>query len=124
MAHFLLVHAEVRDYSEWKPAYDAHLPKRNEADLVERHVLHSAANPNDVFILFEARDLERAKSFMESSDLREAMQKSGVLGKPEFHFLESNLNEMCHRNPPLNLINLRHVLIGISHTGPFRTGAT
>ena len=89
MAHFILVRSNVRDYSEWKRAYDAHLSARNEAHLVEKHVLHSAEKPNEVFILFEARDLERAKSFVESADLREAMQKSGVLGQPDIHFLES-----------------------------------
>jgi hypothetical protein len=89
MAHFILVRSEVRDYSKWKPEYDAHLSRRNEAELVERHLLHSAQNPNEIFILFEAKSLERAKAFIESADLREAMEKSGVVGQPEIHFLES-----------------------------------
>lgn len=89
MAHYIFIRSDVREYSEWKRAYDAHLPKRNEAGLIEKHVLRDAQKPNSVFILFEAKDLERAKAFAESADLREAMQKSGVLGQPDIHFLES-----------------------------------
>ena len=87
MASYLLVRHKVRDYSEWKPGYDAHLPKRVEAGLTEKHVLRSADNSNEVVILFEAADINRAKAFAESTDLRETMQKIGVVDKPDIYFL-------------------------------------
>jgi hypothetical protein len=37
--------------------------------------------------LFEAEDLQKAQAFSESSDLREAMQKAGVVGQPDILFL-------------------------------------
>ena len=40
-----------------------------------------------MILLFEAEGLERAQAFTESSDLREAMQKAGVVDKPEILFL-------------------------------------
>jgi hypothetical protein len=49
--------------------------------------LRSIDNPNEVVLLFEAEDLKRAQAFTESSDLREAMQKAGVVGKADILFL-------------------------------------
>jgi hypothetical protein len=89
MANFLLVRHNVRDFSVWKPGYDAHLPKRAEAGLAEKHLFRSAGNPNEVVILFEAKDLNRARAFADSADLRETMQRLGVEGKPDVYFLES-----------------------------------
>ena len=41
-----------------------------------------------VMVILEAEDLERAKEFARSDDLREAMQKVGVVGKPDIYFLK------------------------------------
>jgi hypothetical protein len=38
-------------------------------------------------ILFEGSDLERAKAFAASDDLKRAMQEAGVLGPPDATFL-------------------------------------
>ncbi len=88
MANFVLVRHKVRDFAQWKAGYDAHQPTRAEAGLTEKHVLQSASDPNEVILLFEARDLNRAKTFAESADLRETMQKLGVADKPDMYFLK------------------------------------
>ena len=36
--------------------------------------------------LFEAEDVQKAQEFGNSSDLREAIQKAGVVDKPGIHF--------------------------------------
>lgn len=87
MAAFLLIRHRVRDFSEWKRGYDAHLPNRVAAGLTEKHLLRSATDDNEVVMLFEAQDLNRAKAFVESADLRATMQKVGVLDKPDLYFL-------------------------------------
>jgi hypothetical protein len=87
MASFLLVRHKVRDFSEWKRGYDAHLPRRAEAGLTEKHLLRGANDSNEVVLLFQAKDINRAKAFAESADLRETMQKAGVLDKPDIYFL-------------------------------------
>jgi hypothetical protein len=86
MTHILLRH-KVADFAKWKPAYDAHLAARQKAGLREKNLLRSVDNPNEVVLLFEAEDLTRAQAFSESSDLSEAMQKAGVVGKPDILFL-------------------------------------
>src|SRR5262249_27077482 len=87
MASYMLIRHKVRDFSEWKRGYDAHLPKRVEAGLTEKHLLRGAQEPNEVILLFEAKDLNRAKTFAESADLRETMQRVGVVDKPDIYFL-------------------------------------
>ena len=87
MASYVLIRHKVRNFSEWKPGYDAHLPKRVEAGLTEKYLLRGADDPNEVILLFEARDLNRAKTFAQSVDLRETMQKVGVVDKPDMCFL-------------------------------------
>jgi hypothetical protein len=53
----------------------------------ERFLLRNAKSRNDVWILFEANSLSRAKAFCASADLRVAMKKAGVTGKPELAIL-------------------------------------
>jgi hypothetical protein len=78
---------KVQDFSEWKRGYDAHLPKREEAGLTKKYLLHGAHDPNELILFFEATDLNRAKDFAESAELRETMRKVGVVDKPDFYFL-------------------------------------
>jgi hypothetical protein len=85
---YLLVHHRVRDFGQWKSHYDAHRPARDQAGVKEAHLLRSAEDPNDVTLLFEASDLAKAKAFVESEDLRDAMARGGVVGKPDLTYLK------------------------------------
>jgi hypothetical protein len=38
-------------------------------------------------MLFEAKDIQKAKEFAGSADLREVMQNAGVVDKPDIYFL-------------------------------------
>ncbi len=87
MASYMLIRHKVRNFSEWKRGYDAHLPKRSEAGLTEKYLLRGADDPNEVILLFEAKDINRAKAFAESADLKDAMQKAGVVDKPNIYSL-------------------------------------
>jgi hypothetical protein len=71
---YLLVRHKVADFSKWKPAYDAHSGARKKAGLKEEHLLRNIESPNEVVLLFEAEDIQKAKAFASSSGLREAMQ--------------------------------------------------
>ena len=84
---FILIRHKVRDFDTWKTGYDAHQPKRTEAGLTEKYLLRSADDTNEVVMLFEAADLNRAKAFAASPDLREKMKEVGVIDKPDIYFL-------------------------------------
>lgn len=84
---YLLVRHNVADYATWKTGYDAHAPARANAGLRELHLLRSIDNENEVVVLFAAEDVEKARAFAASQDLRETMQRVGVVGKPDIYFL-------------------------------------
>ena len=84
---YLLVRHKVTDFSTWKAAYDSHSPAREKAGLKQEHLLRNIDDPNVVILLFEAEDVQKAREFANSSDLREAMQKAGVVDKPDIYFL-------------------------------------
>jgi hypothetical protein len=88
MNRFMLVRHKVRNFATWKEGYDAHAPKRADAGLAEKYLLRSTSAPNEIVILFEAEDLGRARAFAESADLREVMERVGVIDKPDIYYLE------------------------------------
>jgi predicted RND superfamily exporter protein len=94
MITYMLVRHKVKDFKAWKQAYEAHLPKRVEAGLTEAFLFRNADNSNEVVILFEAKDLARAKAFADSADLRETMVKAGVVDKPDIFFLNDQYSTL------------------------------
>jgi hypothetical protein len=86
MAHILIRH-KVANFAKWKRLYDAHSPARRKAGLRQKALLRSVRNPKDVFILFQASDLKKAKGFASGPTLRKAMKSAGVVGKPKIHIL-------------------------------------
>jgi hypothetical protein len=87
MIHLMVVH-EVGSFEKWKPVYDAHAPARAAAGLKEVELFRNIDNPDEVVLLFSADHLGKAKAFVASKDLREAMRKAGVKGKPKIYFLQ------------------------------------
>jgi hypothetical protein len=83
----VLVRSKVQDFAKWKVKYDEHSSVRRDAGLTERYLLRNADNPNEVVILFETSDLDKARAFASSADLRERMQEAGVTDKPDIYFL-------------------------------------
>ncbi|MBI3911955.1 MAG: cyclase, partial [Armatimonadetes bacterium] len=51
-------------------------------------VFRNVDDPNEVFILLEWTDLESARQFTQSEDLRQTMQHAGVVDQPDAYFLE------------------------------------
>ena len=85
---YLLVRHRVEDVTRWKPIFDAHGATRQAAGSRGGQLWRSADDPNELVILFEWDDLERARQFAESDDLRETMQRAGVADQPDIYFLE------------------------------------
>ena len=84
----MLVRHKVANFAKWKPIYDAHLSVRQKAGLKEEHLCRNADDPNEVLLLFSMEDLDKAKAFTASDDLRQAMEKAGVSDKPDVYFLK------------------------------------
>lgn len=87
MIHVLVRH-KVADYSRWKEAFDAHLTTRKRAGETGFRLFHNVEDPRDIFILLDWQTIEEARKFMNSDELRNAMQKAGVVGTPEVQYVE------------------------------------
>ena len=87
MLNFMLIRHKVKDFTGWKRAYDGHLSKRTDAGLTEKYLLRGTTDKNEVIILFEVKDIEKARKFSESADLRDVMEKAGVIDKPDIYYL-------------------------------------
>jgi hypothetical protein len=85
---YLIVKHRVEDYKRWKPLFDEHLPVRKANGVRCEQLFRTSDDPNDITLLFEVADLNKAREFTRSEDLRTIMRKAGVIGLPSFSFLE------------------------------------
>lgn len=85
---YMLVRHNVVDYENWKPIFEEHGSTRRESGSKGGLLFRNADDPNEVVILLEWDDLENARQFAQSEDLREIMQRYGVIGQPDIYFLE------------------------------------
>ena len=87
MAHLLIRH-KVKDYHEWQKVFDGFIDTRRAGGEKTFQILHTDNDRNNLVAYFEWDSLENAKKFTNSSELKEAMGKAGVVEQPEIYFLE------------------------------------
>jgi hypothetical protein len=87
MLHMLVRH-RVKEFDAWKAVFDAHAASQREAGLFVRRILRNADDPDELFLLFEVEDFDRARAFLTSPDVPGAQADSGVLDAPDVYFLE------------------------------------
>lgn len=78
----------VSDYSHWKRVYDEVASVRKQKGVVGANVYRAVNDPNSITVAHQFKSLDAAKEFADSAELRAAMDKAGVNGKPEFWFAE------------------------------------
>jgi hypothetical protein len=83
----MVIHHEVRDYAEWRPAFDAHESNRVGAGITNGRVYRKVEDPDDLVILLDVADVAKARAWASGEDLKAVMQKAGVLGAPVIHFI-------------------------------------
>ena len=86
MTYLLAIH-KVADFTHWQRSYEASLGARQKAGLKEKYLLRSTEDPNEIILLHEVEELQKAQAFIRSPELRERMQQAGVLGDPTNYFL-------------------------------------
>jgi hypothetical protein len=87
---YIQVRQSVEDYEKWKAGFDAAAPVRQAAGATdEAYVMRNADNGNEIVVILGWSDLDQARQFAASPELKEAMRKAGVIGRPEVLFLNS-----------------------------------
>ncbi len=92
---YTIFKGRVKDFAIWKESFDGLKLKRQEAGITEKYVLRGVDDRNEVMILLEIKDPARAKAYYESKFLRDAMEKGGVIGKPEFRFFNDEYRDLA-----------------------------
>jgi heme-degrading monooxygenase HmoA len=88
----LLVHHKVADYGKWREVFDSMKDVRQSFGMTGEQVLHVSGSPNEIVALTEWTDADQARAFATSSELRQGMQKAGVITQPEVLILEEAKN--------------------------------
>jgi hypothetical protein len=79
----VFVRHRVADYDAWKAVFDEHAGARRDHGLTDAGLFRDADDPAVVIIVMTTDDVERARAFAGSDDLRETMQRAGVVSQPE-----------------------------------------
>ncbi len=82
----LSIHHKVKDYATWRKGYDEHAKSRLSAGVTNGRVFRAADDPNDVMVVLDAADIEKARAWLGAEDLKTAMHKAGVIGSPSIRF--------------------------------------
>jgi len=78
----LLVRHRVQAYGAWRAVYEAVEGVRQEHGCTGAEVMVDPGDKQDVFVLHRFPTVTQAQAFAESSELRDAMGRAGVVGPP------------------------------------------
>jgi heme-degrading monooxygenase HmoA len=84
---YMLVRHKVADFSAWKLIFDSHSAAQQQSGLRAPKILRNLDDPNEVVLLFEVTDLEKARAFVSSPEVPAAKEQSGVVDRPDIYFL-------------------------------------
>jgi quinol monooxygenase YgiN len=88
MAAALIVRHRVANFDAWKKVFDSMFDVRKKHGWLSAIVYRDATDPTVVTIINRVKDLDGAKRYGQSDELRQAMAKAGVQGPPEVFFAE------------------------------------
>ena len=92
--NILIIMQKVTNYNKWLPAYEAHDSVRNVYGL-HNYVLARGIvkDTNMVMVALKMDDTAKAKEFIALPELKAAMQKAGVIGKPTFSLQDVQMQD-------------------------------
>ena len=78
----LFVRHKVHDYAVWRKGYDAFESSRIKLGAQGHAVYRDVEDGNDVTAWHDFNNLEEARAFVNSTELKAAMKGAGVIGAP------------------------------------------
>ena len=84
----MFVKHEVNNYSNWKRVYDEFAATRKELGVTGASVHRATNDPNELTVTHQFDDLNAARAFADSEELKSAMANAGVAGAPDIWFTE------------------------------------
>ena len=84
----LICRNKVTDFEKWKAVFDSHAEAHAEFGLKLQNLWRGVDNPNEVFMLFEVENEEKARAFVTSPEVPDAQSQAGVVELPDIYFVE------------------------------------
>jgi antibiotic biosynthesis monooxygenase (ABM) superfamily enzyme len=85
---YMLVRHSVKDYEAWKSEFDSVADLRRKFGERGYQILRQDNGSTNLVALFKWDNLDNARRYASSPELKQAMERAGVIGKPEITFLE------------------------------------
>ena len=84
----MIAKQRVASFDSWEKVFYSHQEAQKEAGLYLLHVVRNMSDQQEVYAIFEVKDLSKAKAFVTSPGIPEAQRLSGVIGETEIVFLK------------------------------------
>jgi hypothetical protein len=82
----MFVRHTVTNYKAWRKVYDDFASVQKAKGVTAQAVYQAADNPNDITVTHVFATVEAAHAFVNSDELKSAMQNAGVVGAPTIWF--------------------------------------
>jgi heme-degrading monooxygenase HmoA len=79
----ILVQQSVKDFDAWKKVFDSVENVRKSSGEKSAQIYRKYADGNSMVIMFEWDTFENAQKYFRSPQLKEAVEKAGVIGIPK-----------------------------------------
>jgi hypothetical protein len=93
-----IVMHEVKDFDTWKAGFDGNIEARKQAGIVAHALMRGADNEKLVVLYLPASDPDKLQALFNSPDLKDAMKKAGVKGKPTIYAFKALTSKMAPPN--------------------------
>jgi quinol monooxygenase YgiN len=91
----IYVKHQVKDFDSWKRNYDEFATVRKDNGVIRASLHRDANDANTVIVMHRFENVGAAESFLNSDELKSAMENSGVVGQPEIWLCE-DIEETSH----------------------------
>ena len=82
----MFIRHTVANYEAWRKVYDDFAPVQKAKGVTAQAVYQAADNPDDITVTHDFATDEAARAFVNSEELKSAMQNAGVAGPPTIWF--------------------------------------
>ncbi len=83
----MLLSFQVADFDEWKAGFDGNEQSRIDHGYLGHHINRAENDPNSLSVYLAVGDLDKAKAFATSDELKSKMAAAGVTSAPEIMWM-------------------------------------
>lgn len=83
----ILIQVKVQDYTKWRAVYDENASSRASHGMGWGKVYRNSDDANSIAIFLEITDMEKARAYADSDELKQAQMKGGVIPPPTVTWL-------------------------------------